>query len=200
LYFIHLFLDSPLFFIRGPTPSPLSSSRSNTSDSGYGGATIPSVHTRTNSNTKSAIFGADCQNTEWTVVKSNKDKTTEKRTNLEPNHHSHHQSQSGYHRGRGGHWRGRDGRHNSRDNYYYRSKSDQAPNNKNDQQQQARMTKRQSHSEGEVQRGGSGGGRYRGAYRGGSRSRGGSNNSSYTSSHGSGGGGSGHQGSHNSKN
>lgn len=86
---------------------------------------------------------------EWTVVKSNREKTTERKTTNPPGR--------GYYRGSGRH--GWDG--------FYRSKSDQSGQAKpNDKQ------KRGNFSEGDQYRGG---GRGRGGYRG--RGRGGGGNS-----------------------
>lgn len=137
--------DSPLFFLHRTPPTSqtsLSSSRSNRS-----GSTTPiSSRSRANSDLES-------NKEEWTVVKSNREKSSEKPTT----NHLHPQRRGNY-RGRGG----------GRKDNFYRSKSDQTPRGEQQQQQQNRH-KRNIHSEGDLPRGG--GRQQRGSFRG--RGRGG---------------------------
>lgn len=133
--------SSPLFFTRqGPLKSPHAIH--------YSGGVSPVTRSRANSQEKENENAANC---EWTVVKTNREKQTEKRSTLRPNHPP----------GRGG------GRYRDQ---YYRSKSDQTNTGRNDQNK----PKKQFRSEGDTPRGGD---RNRGSYRGRGRN---SNSGSYT--------------------
>lgn len=158
---LFLTIGSPLFFLQSPTskrPSPIPSSSqlrrissgsdisplvtncsSNPSNPFNNSETVLPTVKRCPQNLQVPTHGQSIGGSEWTIVKSNREKTTERK----------HASGRGHQRG------GRQGRDG-----YYRSKSDQSGQLKPNENRQ----KKGNFSEGDQYRGGA---RGRGGYRGG---------------------------------